>query len=86
MLSLSRDIIPETPGSAEEKQAQAKMREMHDFTDLLAGSADDAQKLDNNSVMRVLALGRGLSRILEFKGKAPALRARRKATVEEGAA
>jgi DNA-binding transcriptional regulator GbsR (MarR family) len=85
-LSLLRDIILETPASAEEKHAQTKMREMHDFIDLLTGWADDVQKLDNDSLMRLLALGRGVSRILELKGKVTALRPRHKAAGEEGAA
>lgn len=82
-LSLLRDILLETPGSPEEKHAQAKMREMHDFIDLLTGWAFEVQKLDNTSLMRLLALGRGVSRILEIKGKVTALRPRWK-TASEG--
>ena len=85
-LSPSRDITLESPGSADEKHSQAKMREMHDFIDLLARRADDAQKLDNDSLMRLPALGRGVSRSLEFKGKVTALRPRRTAAGEQGAA
>jgi DNA-binding transcriptional regulator GbsR (MarR family) len=84
-LSLLRDI-PDIPGPAEGKHSQAKMREMHDFIDLIARRADDAQKLDNDSLMRLPALGRGVSRILEFKGKVTALRPRRTAAGEQGAA
>lgn len=83
-LSLLRDILLDAPGSPEEKHAQAKMREMHDFIDLLTGWADDVQKLDNTSLMRLLSLGRGVSRILEIKGKVTALRPRRTAAVDGG--
>ena len=57
-LSLLRDILLETPASAEEQHAQARMRRMH-----------DVQKLDNGSLMRLLSLGAGVSRILELKNK-----------------
>ncbi len=60
------------------------MREMHDFIDLLTGWADDVQKLDNNSLMRLLALGRGVSRILEIKGKVTAFHPRRTAAGDGG--
>ncbi len=68
-LSLLRDILLETPASAEEQHAQARMRRMHDVIELLTGWADDVQKLDNGSLMRLLSLGAGVSRILELKNK-----------------
>ena len=45
------------------------MRRMHDVIELLTGWADDVQKLDNGSLMRLLSLGAGVSRILELKNK-----------------
>jgi len=42
--------------------------------------------VQGDSLMRLLALGRGVSRILELKGKVTALRPRRKARGEAGAA
>jgi DNA-binding transcriptional regulator GbsR (MarR family) len=68
-LSLLRDILLETPSTPEERHAQDRMREMHDMIELLTGWADDVQKLDNESLMRLLALGAGVSKILEFKNK-----------------
>ena len=68
-LSMLRDIILESPASSEEQHAQDKMREMHDMIELLTGWADDVQKLDNESLMRLLALGAGVSRILDLKNK-----------------
>lgn len=66
-LSLLRDILLDTPGTAEERHAQGKMRQMHDVIESLTGWADDVQKLDNDSLMRLLALGAGVSKLLEFK-------------------
>jgi DNA-binding transcriptional regulator GbsR (MarR family) len=68
-LSLLRDILLEAPGSAEERHAQGKMREMHDLIELLTDWADDIEKLDNASLARLLALGRGVSRVLDLKSK-----------------
>jgi DNA-binding transcriptional regulator GbsR (MarR family) len=68
-LTLLRDILMETPGTPEEQHAQDKMREMHDLIELLTGWADDVQILDNDSLMRLLALGAGVSKLLEFKNK-----------------
>ncbi len=68
-LSLLRDILMETPSTPEEQHAQERMRGMHDMIELLTGWADDVQKLDNESLMRLLSLGAGVSRILELKNK-----------------
>jgi|tagenome__1003787_1003787.scaffolds.fasta_scaffold20185393_2 DNA-binding transcriptional regulator GbsR (MarR family) len=85
-LSLLHDIIVEIPGSTDERHAQATTREMHGFIDLLTVRADDAQKLDNDSLMRLRPSGRGVSPILEFKGMVTALRPGRTAADEEGVA
>jgi DNA-binding transcriptional regulator GbsR (MarR family) len=85
-LSLLRDIIMETPSSTEEQHAQDKMREMHDMIELLTGWADDVQKLDNESLMRLLALGAGVSRILELKNKVTLFRGKGNRRDEEGVA
>lgn len=85
-LSLLRDILLETPGTPEERHAQAKMREMHDLIEALTGWADDVQKLDNGSLMRLLALGAGVSRILEFKNTVSVLGGRTRARTKEGPA
>ena len=68
-LSLLRDILLKPPATQEERHAQDKMREMHDMIELLTGWADDVQKLDNASLMRLLALGAGVSRILDLKNR-----------------
>ncbi len=84
-LSLLRDILMETPATVEERHAQDKMRQMHEMIELLTGWADDVQKLDNNSLMRLLALGAGVSRILELKNKVTVFR-RDRSPRQEGAA
>ncbi|CAN5517889.1 GbsR/MarR family transcriptional regulator [soil metagenome] len=68
-LSLLRDILMESPASEEEQHAQARMGQMHELIELFTGWADDVQKLDNNSLQQLLALGAGVSRLLEVKNK-----------------
>ena len=68
-LSLLRDVLMETPASAVEQHAQQKMAQMHDIIELLTGWADDVQKLDNQSLMRLLSLGAGVSKLLDMKNK-----------------
>ncbi len=68
-LSMLRDVLMETPVSVEECHAQGRMREMHDMIELLVGWADDVQKLDNESLMQLLALGAGVSKLLGLKSK-----------------
>ena len=75
-LSLLRDILLETPSTPEEQHAQDRMRRMHDMIELLTGWADDVQRLDNESLKRLLSLGAGVSRILDLKNKITVFRGR----------
>lgn len=68
-LSLLRDTLMATPGSDEERHAQARMRQMHDLIELLTGWSEDVQRLDNDSLEQLLALGAGVSRLLEMKNR-----------------
>jgi DNA-binding transcriptional regulator GbsR (MarR family) len=68
-LSLLRDVLMDKPASPAEQHAQDKMREMHDMIELLTGWADDVQGLDNSSLMRLLSLGAGVSKLLDIKNK-----------------
>jgi len=82
-LSMLRDVLMETPGSAEERHAQAKMRQMHDLIELLVGWSDDVQRLDNDSLRQLLALGAGVSKFLDIKGKISVFVGARKRTPDE---
>jgi DNA-binding transcriptional regulator GbsR (MarR family) len=85
-LTLLRDILLEEAVTAEERHAQTKMREMHDMIELLTSWSDDVQKLDNGSLMRLLALGAGVSRILDLKNKVTIFRGKSARSNDEGAA
>jgi hypothetical protein len=49
------------------------MRQMHDMIELLVGWANDVQTLDNQRLRQLLALGAGVSKLLELKGKVSVL-------------
>jgi DNA-binding transcriptional regulator GbsR (MarR family) len=68
-LSLLRDTLMAEPANDEERHAQERMRQMHDLIELLTGWADDVRKLDNDSLAQLLALGAGVSRLLDMKSK-----------------
>ncbi len=70
-LSLLRDILLESPASTEERHAQARMGEMLELMELATRWAEDLQKLDNTSLRQLLALGAGVSKLLELKSKVP---------------
>ena len=82
-LSLLRDILLETPSTPEERHAQERMRRMHDMIELLTGWADDVQKLDNESLMKLLSLGAGVSRLLDLKNKVTVFRGRNRPGSDE---
>lgn len=82
-LSLLRDVLMESPTTPAESHAQDRMREMHDLIELLTGWADDVQKLDNASLMQLLSLGAGVSKLLDMKSRLPVIGGRRKPAVNE---
>ena len=82
-LSLLRDVLMDTPGTAEERHAQARMRQMHDMIELLVGWADDVQRLDNDSLRQLLALGAGVSKLLDIKGKIGGFVGGKRRSIEE---
>ncbi|MFN5173939.1 MAG: GbsR/MarR family transcriptional regulator [Holosporaceae bacterium] len=68
-LSMLRDVMLENPSSAEEKHAQAKMREMHDLIEMLTGWYMDMQKMDTERLVNLLKLGSKVYRLYEMKDK-----------------
>ncbi|EHM01366.1 hypothetical protein HMPREF9946_02103 [Acetobacteraceae bacterium AT-5844] len=68
-LSLLRSVLMETPGSAEERHAQERMRELHELIELLTGWADEVQKLETERLVQLMKLGSRVTRLLEMKDK-----------------
>ena len=72
-LSMLRDVLIKAPPSPSEKHAHDRMREMHELIELLVGSPDHVQTLDNHSLKQLLTLGAGVSKLLQLKGKVTGL-------------
>ena len=65
-LSMLRDALLETPGSAEDRYAQARMREMHDLIEQLTDWFGDVRKLSPATLERLMSLGAKASKLLEI--------------------
>ena len=76
-LSMLRDALLETPDSAEERHAQARMREMHDLIEQLTDWFAEVRKLSPATLEKLMALGTTATKLLDMKerllgGPAPA--------------
>lgn len=88
-LSVLRDLLLEKPGSEEDRQAQARLKQMHDLIELLTRWSEDVQKLETDQLRRLLRLGGGVIKLLELKNQLPLLgteRRRRSLAADENAA
>lgn len=66
-LSLLRDALLETPDSAEERHAQARMREMHDLIEQLTDWFAEVRKLSPATLEKLMALGTTATKLLDMK-------------------
>lgn len=65
-LSMLRNALLEQPSSPEDRIAQERMRGMHELIDLLSGWFDDVQKLEPQTLMRLMKLGAKVGKLLEL--------------------
>ena len=73
-LSMLRDALLETPQGPEDAHAQRRMREMHDLIELVTGWFSDVQRLDADTLKRLMRMGARVQKVLEFGDKVRALR------------
>lgn len=66
-LSMLRDALLETPDSAEERHAQARMREMHDLIEQLTDWFAEVRKLSPATLEKLMALGTTATKLLDMK-------------------
>ncbi len=66
-LSLLRVALLESPDSAEERHAQARMREMYELMETMTDWFAEVRKLSPSTLMGLMALGGKVSKLLEFK-------------------
>ena len=74
-LSMLRMALLEQPGTAAERHAQQRKREMHELIDRLMTWFDEVQKLAPETAMQLMGMGATVSKVLDFKdrvtGRAP---------------
>jgi DNA-binding transcriptional regulator GbsR (MarR family) len=67
-LSLLRNALLETPASESDRIAQARMREMHDLIEMMTHWFDDLQRLDRQTLAKLMKMGSKVQRLLEMTG------------------
>ncbi|MDX1696607.1 MAG: hypothetical protein R3208_22770 [Ketobacteraceae bacterium] len=74
-LTLLRDLLLEAPANAAERHAQSRIREIHDLLEIGTHWAHEIQSLSTDSLQKLLRLGTGVGKLLEFadrlRGKQP---------------
>ena len=68
-LSMLRDAVINDVSGPADKQAQQRMKAMHDLIELVSGWFTDVHKLDQDTLVQLMKLGAKVQKLLEFKGK-----------------
>ncbi|KAA2285219.1 GbsR/MarR family transcriptional regulator [Arenimonas fontis] len=72
-LSMLRDAMLETPGSAEDRHAQERMRQMHDLIEQLTDWFAEVRKLSPETLEKLMSLGAKATTLLQFADKVRSL-------------
>jgi DNA-binding transcriptional regulator GbsR (MarR family) len=73
-LSMLRNALLEEPASEADRVAQQRMRGMHDLIELMTTWFDDVQRLDPDTLAKLMKMGAKVQKLLEATG---AIKARR---------
>ena len=65
-LSMLRNALLESPSSPEDRIALERMRGMHDLIELTTSWFDDVQRMDVQTLARLMKMGSKVQRLLEF--------------------
>jgi len=68
-LSTLRGLLLNKPASSEEEYAQKRMQEMHDLIEMITLWTTEIQRLDSNSLHKLLKLGSSIGKVLDLKDK-----------------
>jgi len=68
-LSMLRDALMEQPSVAADIHAQARMRQMHGFIDLMTNWLDDVLKMDSSTLTSLMRMGSKVQKLLDIKGR-----------------
>lgn len=69
-LSMLRSALLEKPSCEEDAIAQERMRSMHDLIEMLTNWFDDVQRLDSQTLAKLMRMGSKVQKLLEFTGAA----------------
>ena len=68
-LSMLRDALLQTPASEADRVALERMRGMHELIELMTTWFDDVQRMDQETLAKLMKLGRGVQTVLQFTGR-----------------
>jgi len=68
-LSMLRNALLEAPATQEDRVALERMRGMHDLIELTTTWFDDVQRLDQQTLAKLMKLGAKVQKVLEFTGR-----------------
>jgi DNA-binding transcriptional regulator GbsR (MarR family) len=68
-LSMLRDALMEQPSVAEDIHAQARMRQMHEFIELMTNWLDEVQKMDSATLASLMKMGARVQKLIGVKDK-----------------
>ena len=68
-LTFLRDALLDTPNNSEEMYAHKRMREMYDLIEMLTNWSRELQRLSPDNLAKLMKLGSGVSKVLDFKEK-----------------
>lgn len=76
-LSMLRNALLEQPATDEDRIALERMRGMHDLIELTTTWFDDVQRIDPQTLSRLMKMGAKVQKVLQFTGRAAAPAAKR---------
>ena len=68
-LSMLRDALMQSPSEPDDQHAQARMREMHDLIEMLLKWFDEVQKMDAQTLAKLMKMGSQVGKLLELTGR-----------------
>jgi DNA-binding transcriptional regulator GbsR (MarR family) len=71
-LSMLRNALLEQPSTDEDRIALERMRGMHDLIELTTTWFDDVQRIDPQTLSRLMKMGAKVQKVLQFTGRAAA--------------
>ena len=76
-LSMLRNALLEQPSTDEDRIALERMRGMHDLIELTTTWFDDVQRIDPQTLSRLMKMGAKVQKVLQFTGRAATPAAKR---------